>query len=104
MACVKADESAAGNGSVRDCLLRDFACLFCLVFLRAVGMLLFWCSLSGYRLGDMPVVAADTLACFTQLPSSPLSAEAAAKCDNLLYASLKSMLLYPTAIFILGKQ
>lgn len=66
-------------------------------------MLLLWNHLSGYSWGELPLVAADTLTCFTQLPSRPLSAVDAAKCDNLMQAAIKSILLYPTAIFIIGK-
>lgn len=73
------------------------------VLVPTVGMLLFWNYLSGYNWGELPIAAGDTLKCFTQLPNRPLSAESAASCDNLMQAAIKSMLLYPTAIFIAGK-
>lgn len=66
-------------------------------------MLALWSRLSGYGWGELPRAAADTLACFSQTPSSPLAADVAATCDNLLQASIKSMLLYPTAVFIVGE-
>lgn len=60
--------------------------------------------LSGYSTDELPSAAADTLVCFTHTPSNPLSAEAAAKCSNLMFAAIKSMLVYPPAIFIIGEQ
>lgn len=74
------------------------------VLLAAAGMLALWIRLSGYAWGELPRAAGDTLACFSQTPSSPLAAGMAATCDNLLQASIKSMLLYPTAVFIVGES
>lgn len=67
-------------------------------------MLALWSHLSGYGWGEQQQAAGDTLACFIQTPSSPLAAGMAATCNNLLQASLKSMLLYPTAVFIVGES
>jgi hypothetical protein len=63
-------------------------------------MVMFWSYLSGYT--SLQEAAGDTLQCFTHLPGLALSADAAAMCNNLLAAGIKSMLVYPAAIFITG--
>lgn len=38
-----------------------------------------------------------------RMPGKPLSPEAVDTCTNLMRSGIKSMLLYPPAVFILGK-
>jgi len=38
-----------------------------------------------------------------RMPGNPLSPEAADKCTNLLRSGIKSMLLYPPAVFVVGE-
>jgi len=70
----------------------------------AVGLLFFWAWLSNYHAADLQLLAGEALQCFTQLPSHPSSPEAAADCNILMVAALKTMLLYPPIVFITGEH